>query len=79
MSLIDIKQHMMRVRMATLGSLCTLFNADAERMRCLLQHWISKGKIRQCTKKPECGSKCFQCPASVTELYEWVEGGAILG
>jgi putative ferrous iron transport protein C len=72
MSLIDIKQHMMQVRMATLGSLCAIFNAEAETLRCMLQHWVRKGKIRQCMKEPACGTRCFKCPATATELYEWV-------
>jgi hypothetical protein len=76
MSLIDIKQHMMKVRMATLGSLCSLFKSDPETVRCMLQHWIRKGRIRQCMKTPACGSRCFKCPSQVTEIYEWVDGTA---
>lgn len=72
MSLVDIKQHMMEVKMATLGSLCTQFKTDADTLRCMLQHWIRKGRMKQCVKTPACGSKCFKCPASAIELYEWV-------
>ena len=73
MSLLAIKGHMTEVRMTTLSSLCLLFNIDADRMRCMLQHWIRKGKVRQCLKKPACGTKCFKCPTATNELYEWVE------
>ncbi len=73
MSLIDIKQHMMKVRLATLASLCLLFNAEPENLRCMLQHWMRKGRIRQCTKQPACGSRCFKCPTAATEIYEWVD------
>lgn len=75
MSLLAIKGHMMQVKMASLSSLCTLFNVDAECMRCMLEHWVRKGKIKQCLKKPACGTKCFGCPAAVngaSEMYEWV-------
>ena len=72
MSLLDIKQHMMQVKMTTLASLCSLFNADAETVRCMLRHWVLKGKVRQCMKTPACGSKCFKCPTTMTEIYEWV-------
>ena len=75
MSLLDIKNHMMQVKMATLGSLCSLFGAEPDTVRCLLSHWIRKGKIRQCLKKPACGSKCFKCPTTSIEIYEWVESG----
>lgn len=74
LSLITIKQHMMKVKMATLGSLCLIFQSDAETLRCMLQHWMQKGRIRQCTKQPACGSKCFKCPSTSTEIYEWVMG-----
>lgn len=73
MSLLAIKHHMMQVKMATLSSLCTLFHADPEMVRCMLSHWIKKGKIRQCMKKPACGSKCFKCPPSNVEIYEWID------
>lgn len=77
MSLLDIKRHMIHVRMTTLGSLCNIFKTDPDTMRCLLRHWINKGCIRQCTKKPACGSQCFKCPTSSIELYEWVENGML--
>lgn len=72
MSLLDIKQHMMKVRMASLASLCHLFGAEPETIRCMLKHWMVKGKIRQCSKTPACGSKCFKCETTITEIYEWV-------
>lgn len=74
MSLLDIKQYMMQVKIASLDSLSKWFKADPEVLRCMLQHWMQKGKIRQCKKKPACGSKCFQCPTLTTEIYEWVDG-----
>lgn len=72
MSLLAIKEHMMRVKMTSLGSLCLLFGAEPETMRCLLSHWMHKGKIRQCPLKPACGTQCAKCPAINTELYEWI-------
>ena len=72
MSLVAIKEHLMQVRIATLGSLCSVFKAEPETMRCLLNHWVCKGRVRKCLKEPACGSKCFKCPTSMIELYEWV-------
>lgn len=72
MSLLAIKQHMMQVKLATLGSLCTLFNTDPDTIRCMLQHFIKKGRIKKCMKEPACGSKCFKCPTLMTEIYEWI-------
>lgn len=76
MSLLAIKQHMVQVKMATLGSLCSLFHADPDTVRCMLTHWVRKGKIRKCLKTPVCGSKCFKCPSEVTEIYEWMDSAA---
>lgn len=73
MSLLDIKHYMSKVRMASLASLCTVFKTEPDSLRCLLEHWVKKGKIRQCMKKPACGSKCFRCPTTDIELYEWVD------
>ncbi len=72
MSLLAIKTYLMQTRMASLASLCAVFNVEAETLRCMLSHWIRKGKVRQCMKKPACGSKCFKCPTTSVEIYEWV-------
>lgn len=72
MSLIAIKHHLMQVKMATLDSLCAIFRSEPETLRCMLSHWIRKGKVRQCMKTPACGSQCGKCPGRVTEIYEWV-------
>jgi hypothetical protein len=72
MSLIGIKHYLMKVKTASLVSLCALFQADAETIRCLVNHLIRKGCVRQCTREPACGTACFKCPVAVTEVYEWV-------
>ena len=72
MTLVAIKAHMMTVKMSTLSHLCQVFRADAEQLRCMLQHWIRKGKMRQCKKTPACGSRCFNCPSETIEIYEWI-------
>jgi putative ferrous iron transport protein C len=72
MSLLDIRNHMMQVKMASLASLCSLFKVEPDTLRCMLSHWIRKGKMRQCSKKPACGSKCFKCPTATIEIYEWI-------
>lgn len=73
MSLLAIKNHMMQVKTSSLSALCILFNAEPETIRCMLSHWMVKGKIRKCLKEPACGSKCFKCPTATTEIYEWVD------
>lgn len=72
MSLIELKNYMMQVRIATLPNLCQVFKQDAVMVKCLLSHWIKKGKIRQCGNADNCASKCQGCPAQSIERYEWV-------
>ena len=73
MSLIDIKNYMITTKFSSLTNLCHIFNSEPDKVRCLLSHWIKKGKIREChmnaCKKP-CASRC---PAVSNEHYEWVE------
>lgn len=73
MSLIALKQYLKQVQMTSLQNLCRHFNAEAETVRCLLAHWIRKGNVKQCTKKPACATKCFKCPVADIELYEWID------
>jgi hypothetical protein len=73
MSLLEIKRYLMRVRVATLTQLCHIFNASPQTMRCLLEHLVLSGKVRQCKKRPACGTKCAQCPTDATLMYEWLD------
>ncbi|MCD6039200.1 MAG: hypothetical protein K0S27_600 [Gammaproteobacteria bacterium] len=72
MNLLDLKHYLMRVKMASLSSLCSYFNGDEELIRQMLRHWVRKGKVRQCKKAANCGVQCMQCRPSFTEIYEWV-------
>lgn len=78
MTLIDIKNHMITVKFATINSLCRLFQTDPETLRCLLSHWIKKGKIRRCDLAL-CAKKCSGCPAASGESYEWVAPQRVRG
>lgn len=71
MGLLEIKQYLMRVKMASLASLCAYFNCDSALLKQMLAHWERKGCVRQCAKIG-CGTKCAQCPSASTEWYEWV-------
>lgn len=75
MSLLDIKRYLIQVKIASLASLCTYFNCEADLLRNMLAHWVKKGCVRQCKKTPNCGVKCGQCSPMLTEIYEWVSSG----
>lgn len=72
MNLLEIKNYLMRVKMASLSSLCLYFNCDSEVLRGMLGHWIRKGCVRCCQKTAKCGSQCVQCSPLLTEIYEWI-------
>ncbi len=72
MNLLDLKYYLTRVKMASLGSLCSYFNGDEELIRQMLGHWVRKGKVRQCKKTSNCGVHCMQGSTLFTEIYEWV-------
>lgn len=73
MNLLEIKNYLMRVKIASLSHLCSYFSCDSEVLRGMLSHWIRKGCIRQCVNKSACATKCAtQCAAVKMELYEWV-------
>jgi putative ferrous iron transport protein C len=72
MNLVEIKQHMMQVKITSLANICAYFNADPVMLRQMLGHWIRKGCVRQCLQTPVCATTCGKCSPMVTELYEWV-------
>lgn len=72
MNLLEIKNYLMRVKIASLASLCTYFNCDSQLLRNMLGHWVRKGCVRQCLKTSACGTRCTQCPTAATEIYEWI-------
>lgn len=72
MSLIELKQHLMETRVATLGSLAQHFHCDPEFLRSMLTHWVRKGCVRQLSKTPACGKRCSECSVVDYEIYEWI-------
>jgi putative ferrous iron transport protein C len=72
MNLLEIKNYVMQVKVASLSHLSAYFKCDAELLRNMLCHWTRKGCIRKTTKTPECGKSCGKCVPTVTEIYEWV-------
>jgi putative ferrous iron transport protein C len=72
MSLVDLKQYLMKVRIASMSSISVYFNTEPDTLRHMLSHWVRKGCVRQCLKTPNCGSSCGKCSPLLTEIYEWV-------
>lgn len=71
MSLLEIKNYLMQVKIATHTSLCNYFRCDADVLQGMLGHWLKKGCVRKLAGSPKCGS-CTQCPTSAIATYEWI-------
>lgn len=75
MSLVAIKQHFQKVRIATLAGLCVIFKMEPKPMQAMLEFWIKKGALRRCPKPNACQtpcSACLQCGIEKNEYYEWI-------
>jgi putative ferrous iron transport protein C len=72
MSLLEIKQYLIEVKISSLANLCTYFKCESDLLRCMMKHWMSKGKVRCFTKTANCGKVCSTCDLASVELYEWV-------
>lgn len=72
MTLVEVKQHMMRVKVASLASLSLCLQTEPTLLRQMLCHWERKGCVRKFKKTDLCGSQCQQCLPDVTEIYEWM-------
>lgn len=73
MGLIEIKNYLMQARMTSLSSLCAYFNCESEVLRCMLSHWVRKGRVRMLSQALACKSACFKCDVREVEIYEWVK------
>ena len=61
MSIINLKNHLQQVRMASLMGLSQLFKMDPENLRHMLELLLRKGCIKKLMKTPACGKTCNQC------------------
>lgn len=73
--LLSIKKFLREQKSANLQELSFYFCKHPDTMRCLLAHWIRKGKIRYMVVKPNKsgGTKCQSCQPQFAEVYQWVE------
>lgn len=71
--LLSIKTFLKERKSANLQELSLHFCKHPDTMRCLLAHWIRKGKICRLVKPKGCGTKCQVCQPQFAEVYQWVE------
>jgi len=72
MLLSEVRNYLRDKRKISLLELSRHFNVTADVLRSMLSLLVQKGQVRQCTKKPACGTKCMQCSVFDTEMYEWL-------
>ncbi len=73
MILSDLRDYLKLQHRVALADLVVHFNMDADALRGMLGKWISKGRVRKLPLSASCGTKCCQCDATLTEIYEWVD------
>ncbi|HSW93385.1 MAG TPA: FeoC-like transcriptional regulator [Gammaproteobacteria bacterium] len=73
MSLLDIKNYLMDVKIASMATLAAHFKCDSDVLRNMICHWMRKGCVRQFVRSSECAKTCGKCATPpVLEIYEWV-------
>ena len=70
--LLEIKHYLISKKTANLQELSLHFKQQPDTMRCLLAHWIRKGKVCEIAKPAGCGSKCQLCKPLVAQVYQLV-------
>ena len=70
--LLEIKAYLSEQKTANLQELSLHFKKQPDTMRCMLRHWVCKGKVCYLSKPAGCGSRCQQCLPTTTEIYQWI-------
>ena len=74
MNLLEIKNYLQQVKIASITKLCAHFNCDSDMLRNMMSHWMRKGCIRQFIQSSECGKTCGKCATPpALEIYEWID------
>lgn len=70
--LLSLKAFLKEQKTANLQELSLHFCKEPQIIRCMLEHWMRKGKICRLGKPTGCGMKCQLCPSKFSEIYQWV-------
>lgn len=72
LSLSHLKQSMQQKQQTNMRELQLTYNEDPVYIYSMLQHFIDRGRIKESTITPKCGSKCHQCNPIYTLRFEWI-------
>ena len=70
--LLAIKTFLTERKTANLQEIAVHFCQQPKTVRCMLDHWVRKGKVCRLGKPPGCGSKCQMCKPQFAEVYRWM-------
>ncbi len=73
MILSELRSYLIQRKRVTLYDLVLHFNMDADALRGMLDKWIKKGKLTRLNPNSGCGTTCYKCDPTLTEIYEWIE------
>lgn len=78
MSLLEIKNYLQQVKIASIEKLSAHFKCDSGVLRNMMSHWLRKGCIRQFVQSSACGKTCGKCATPpVVEIYEWIDSATL--
>lgn len=73
MLLSDVKNYLRNHRRVLLVDLANRFDMEPDALRCMLQKWVSKGRLRRVSADTGCAQGCCKCDPATLEFYEWLE------
>lgn len=71
--LLEIKKYLIAKKMANLQELSIHFCKEPETIRCMLAHWLRKGKIGRLKNPVGCQIRCHTCRPELAEVYQWID------
>ena len=71
MILAEVRDYLARRGRAPLADLTARFDVDADAARAMLEHLISKGRVRRIAAGAEACGGCCGCADKLPEVYEW--------
>ena len=72
MILSQLKQYLVRAKVANVLALAKRFQTEPEIVQDMLAIWERKGKVRIAPMNSACGSRCQKCPPEATMMYQWI-------
>ncbi|WP_275100019.1 FeoC-like transcriptional regulator [Sedimenticola hydrogenitrophicus] len=72
-----IKHYLHNRGPVCLSDIALHLGSTPDAARGMLETWMRKGRVTRRTIESGCGTSCGKCRPDDTELYEWVDGGAV--